>query len=124
MNPGYPGQMRVVLAALAALVLAPAALAGGPKMRVGVAEDGVRQTSFVEAKAKLDLLKLAGLDSIRVSSTWAPGQSAPAADELLPLDNVVAGATLDGLKVYVSVANFGSKTTPLTDDDQQAFAQY
>jgi hypothetical protein len=116
--------MRLVLAALAALVLAPSALAGGPTMRVGVAEDGVRRTSLVEAKTQLDLLKLAGLDSVRVSSNWSPGQIAPAADELAPLDNVVAGATLDGLHVYVSVANFGSKTTPLTDDDQQAFAQY
>src|SRR6266850_2047031 len=116
--------MRVVLAALAALVLAPAALAGGPRMRVGVAEDGVRRSSLVEAKAQLDLLRLAGLDSVRVSSTWSPGQSAPAADEVLPLDNVVGGAALDGLKVYISVANFGSKTTPLSDEDQQAFAEY
>jgi hypothetical protein len=114
----------VVLAALAALVLAPSAHAGGPRMRVGVAEDGVRRTSLVAAKAELDLLRLAGLDSVRVSSTWSPGQSTPAAAELLPLDNVVGGAALDGLKVYISVANFGSKTTPLSDDDQQAFAEY
>jgi hypothetical protein len=40
------------------------------------------------------------------------------------LDNVVSGAALEGLKVYVSVSNFGSKTTPLTDEDQDSFAQY
>ncbi|MDX6411934.1 MAG: polysaccharide biosynthesis protein PslG [Gaiellaceae bacterium] len=116
--------MRVVLAALAVLVLAPAADAGGPAMRVGAAEDEVRQTSLVEAKAKLGLLRLAGLDSVRVSSTWAPGQSAPAAAELVPLDNVVAGAGLDAMRVYISVANYGSKTTPLSNEDQQAFADY
>jgi len=119
--------MRVglaALAALAALVLAPASLAGGPKMRVGVAEDGVRRASLVEAKAQLGLLKLAGFDTVRISSTWAPGQTAPSTNELALLDNVVAGAALNSLKVYVSVSNFGSRTTPLTDDDQQAFAQY
>lgn len=116
--------MRVGLAALAALVLAPAAHAGGPKLRVGVAEDAVRRASLVEAKAQLGLLKLAGLDTVRVSSTWAPGQSAPPADELALLDNVVSGAALNALRVYISVSNFGSKTTPLTDEDVQAFAQY
>jgi hypothetical protein len=93
-------------------------------MRVGVAEDAVRRTSLVEAKAQLGLLKLAGLDSVRVSSTWAPGLTAPPADELTLLGNTVAGAALNALKVYVSVSQFGSKTTPLTDEDQTAFAQY
>jgi hypothetical protein len=116
--------MRGVLAALAALILVPAASAGGPKLRVGVAEDAVRQTSLVEAKAKLGLLKLAGLDSVRISSTWAPGLTRPPADELTLLGNTVAGAALNSLKVYVSVSQFGSKTTPLSDEDQTAFAQY
>jgi hypothetical protein len=116
--------MRLALAVLAALVVVPAAAGGGPKMRVGVAEDGVLQTSLVEAKAKLGLLKLAGLDTVRVSSTWAPGETAPPADELTLLGNTVAGAALNSLKVYISVAQFGSKTTPLTDEDQAAFAQY
>jgi hypothetical protein len=116
--------MRAGLAALAALLLAPAAFAGGPRMRVGVAEDGVRRSSLVQAKAQLGLLKLVGFDTVRVSSTWAPGESAPPAEEVAVLDNVVSGAALSGLKVYVSVANFGSKTTPLTEEDQDTFSRY
>jgi hypothetical protein len=107
-----------------ALAVTPAALAGGPALRIGAAEDAVKQTSLVDAKTQLDLLKLAGLDTVRISSTWAPGQTAPSADDSLLLTNAVAGAALDGLKVYVSVSQFGSATTPLSDADQQAFAQY
>jgi hypothetical protein len=112
------------LAVLAASVLVPAGLAGGPAMRVGVAEDEVKQTSLVAAKARLDLLRLAGLDSVRVSATWAPGQTSPSAEDLPRLTNAVSGAALAGLKTYVSVSQFGSATTPLTDAHQDAFARY
>ena len=113
-----------VLAALALLAIVPSAFAGGPAMRVGVSEDEVRQTSLVAAKARLDLLRLAGLDSVRVSATWAPGQTSPSAEDLPRLTNAVSGAALAGLKAYVSVSQFGSATTPLKEADQDAFARY
>lgn len=109
---------------LAALVLAPAAFGGGPKLRVGAAEDAVRAPTLVETKAKLGLMRLAGLDSVRINSIWGPGQTVPTPDELTAIDNVVSAAGLTSIRVYLSVANFGSRTTPLTDDDQSAFAQY
>src|SRR3954453_13069149 len=109
-----------LFAVLAALAVVPTAVAGGPAMRVGVSEDEVRQTSLVAAKARLDMLRLAGLDSVGVSATWAPGQIAPSADDLPRLTNAVAGSGLVGLKAYVSVSQFGSATTPLTDENQEA----
>ncbi len=84
----------------------------------------MQQPTLVGAKAELDLLKLAGLSSVRISSTWAPGEKAPSHDETTQLASVVGAAALDGFKVYVSVSQFGSKTTPLTDEDQSAFARY
>jgi hypothetical protein len=116
--------VRALGVVLVFLALAPAATAGGPALRFGVAEDEVKDTSLVEAKAGLDLLRLVGLDTVRVSSTWAPGQTAPPADERRRLANVVGAATVAGLKVYVSVSQFGSATTPLTDAAQEAFARY
>src|SRR5215210_3901554 len=110
-KPGYPGPMRLVFAVLAALVLAPTALAGGPAMRVGATEDQLKQPTLVGTKAQLDLLKLAGLDTARVTSVWAPGDSIPSADDLAKLDNVVGAARLAGVAVYVGVTNFGSRTT-------------
>src|SRR6266542_3586047 len=127
MASGYPGlvRRRVALFAALSLLLVPGrAAAGGPALQIGAAEDAVQQPTLVGAKAELDLLKLAGLRSVRISSTWAPGEKAPSADETTQLASVAGAAALDGFKVYVSVSQFGSKTTPLTDDDQSAFAQY
>jgi hypothetical protein len=116
--------MRLLGVVVAALVLASPALAGGPTMRVGASEDSVKSASLVEAKTSLDLLRLAGLDSVRVSATWAPGLTQPDDEEALLLRNVVSAAGLSGLGAYVSVSQFGSRTTPLTDVDQTQFARF
>jgi hypothetical protein len=113
---------RLCVVVLAFLTFVPAALAGGPAMRVGAAEDEVQQASLVDAEAKLSLLQLAGLDTVRVNSIWGPGQTAPTAADLQKLTNVVGGAALNGMRVYVSLSQFGSATTPLTDQAQSDFA--
>jgi hypothetical protein len=40
------------------------------------------------------------------------------------LRNVAAAARLDGVQVFLVVMNFGSRTTPLTEQDRQDFASY
>ena len=70
------------------------------------------------------LLRFAGFDSVRVTAIWAPGLVAPAPDELRAVQNVVAGGALAGIRVYVSVYASGSRTTPLTPEAQQQFAQF
>jgi hypothetical protein len=93
-------------------------------MQIGAAEDAVKRPSLVETKAQLDLLKLAGLTSVRLTATWTPGARAISADDAVLFDNVVGAGALTGVRVYVSVSQFGSRTTPLTDADQTAFAEY
>jgi hypothetical protein len=93
-------------------------------MVVGAAEDAVRQGSLSASKAKLDLLRLAGLGAVRVTSIWSPGVSAPSPDEVGTLRDLTAAAKLDAMKVFVSVYHAGSKTTPLSDDAQTSFASY
>ena len=93
-------------------------------MVVGAAEDQIRQPTLTAAKAKMDLLKLAGLNAVRVTSQWDPGAPNPSPDEVRVLRNVAAAAKLDGIQTFVSVYNSGSKTTPLTEDDQTSFASY
>jgi hypothetical protein len=107
-----------------ALVLAAPARAGGPSMLVGAAEDEVRQPTLTETKAKLDLLQLVGLDAIRVTSIWDPANPSPSANEITTLQNVAQAARLDAMQPFVSVYNFGSRTTPLTEADQASFANY
>jgi hypothetical protein len=116
--------LLVAAAAAIALVAVPAARSGGPAMVVGAAEDDVKAGTLTEAKAKLDLLKVAGLGAVRVTSIWDPAHPDPTADELNQLNNLTAAAKLDGMDVFVAVYNFGSKTTPLTADDQASFANH
>jgi hypothetical protein len=116
---------RVLLLGLVVLLAAPAtARAGGPSLVLGATEDDVRQPSLVAAKANMDLLRDAGFTAVRVSQVWAPGQTSLSATELAPLQNAVQAAALDGIDVYLTVTQFGSATTPLTDEAQQQFAQF
>jgi hypothetical protein len=115
---------RVLALLIVALAAAPLAFAGGPTMTIGATEDIVKQPDLVAAKAQLDLLKLAGLTSVRVTQIWAPGQTEPSGPGYDALKNAVAAAELDGVRAVVSVTNFGSRTTPLSDQDQADFAAY
>ena len=93
-------------------------------MTYGAAEDAVRSPDLVTAKTKMSLLRLAGFTAVRVTSNWVPGLTAPTRNELNVLENIEAAARLSGVKVYVSVYNVGSRTTPLDATDQAQFAQY
>jgi hypothetical protein len=119
---GTKGRLVAVLGA--ALVLAPAAQAGGPGMLVGATEDAVRSPTLVGAKAKMTLLGLAGFDAVRITQTWKPGERVVSPPDKATLRNVTAAARLSGIQVLTSVMNAGSATTPLTDKDQADFASY
>jgi hypothetical protein len=108
----------------AVLVLAAPAHAGGPDLRVGAAEDVVKQSTLVGAKAQMLLLKLAGFDTVRITVVWAPGETAPSETEAEQIRNVVSAAGLHGVTVVAAVYHFGSRTTPLTDDARAEFAQF
>jgi hypothetical protein len=116
--------LLVAAAAAVVLIVAPAARAGGPGLIVGAAEDDVNANTVLQAQARLDLLKLGGLDAIRVTSIWDPADPDPSPDDLMKLQNLAAAAKLDAIDVFVSVFNAGSKTTPLSDDDQTSFAKH
>ena len=113
-----------LLTLVLALVAAPSALAGGPAMTVGATEDAVRQLDPVRAKAQMDLVRLAGFDGVRITQIWATGEREPSEQDVQVLRNVAAAAGLDGVRITASITNFGSRTTPLTDEDQADFAAY
>ena len=114
-----------ILATLAALVLAlPSTAAASPTMVIGAAEDAAKSPDPVVAKAKMDLALLAGFNAVRLTAIWAPGSTAPSADELLRLQNAVAAADLDGIRVFLSVYHYGSSTTPRTPLARAQFAQF
>src|ERR1051326_8766392 len=112
------GVTRIAIAVAAPTpALAPAAHAGGPTMLVGATEDAVRAPTLVGAKAELDLAKLAGFGGVRITQIWAPGQTQLSDEDLATLRNLTTAAALDNMTVLTSVLPFGSKTTPLTQQD-------
>lgn len=115
--------VRTFLLALT-LALAPSAHAGGPSLRVGAATDAVKQATLPAAKAQLGLLRLAGLDTVRITAVWSPGQTAPEAAEAARIKNVADAANLLGIKVIVAVYHATSATTPLTEEARAEFAAF
>jgi hypothetical protein len=109
---------------VAALALAPAAHASGPSLLLGATEDAVRSVTLAQSKMQMDLLAFAGFRGVRITQTWAPGERTLSDRDETVLDNVVAAAKLANVTVVTSVMNAGSKTTPLSEQDQLDFAAY
>jgi hypothetical protein len=114
--------VSVLLGALA--VCAAPAVAGGPYMIVGAAEDVARQPDPAFAQLEMDKAKLAGLDTIRITQTWVTGQTALGPEDRIELGNAVTAAQLAGLRVVLSLYPYGSSVTPLTDQDRADFATF
>jgi hypothetical protein len=114
----------IAAASLTAVGASAGPAAAGPGLVVGAVEDGVRAPTLVQAEAKMTLFRAAGFRSVRVTSLWTPGLSAPDSGELTVLQNVADAAQMNGVRVFVTVMSPGSKTTPLTDDARAQFASY
>jgi hypothetical protein len=84
---------------------------------VGAVDDVVRHPG-----PALDQLREAGFGAVGVTSFWQPGLSAPTPEELSVLRDVAARA--DGTRIFLSVYQPGSATTPLTAEARAQFASY
>ena len=114
----------VALAAVALTFAAPASAPASPGMAVGAAEDSAKSASLLQAKTKMDLAKLAGLQAIRLTAQWRRGETAPTSVELAVLKNAVDAADLDSITVYLSVYPSGSSQTPRTAAARADFVAY
>jgi hypothetical protein len=84
---------------------------------VGAVDDVIRHPG-----PALDQLREAGFDAVGVTSFWQPGLSAPTPEELDVLRDVAGRA--DGTRIFLSVYQPGSATTPLTAEARTQFASY
>jgi hypothetical protein len=84
---------------------------------VGAVDDVVRHPG-----PAFDQLREAGFDAVGVTSFWQPGLSAPTSEELDVLRDVAGRA--DGTRIFLSVYQPGSATTPLTAEARSQFASY
>lgn len=123
MRKGHLAALGAAFGVAATLAWAPPA-AAGPGLLVGAVEDEMRASSLVEAQAKMTLFRLAGFRAVRVTSFWTPGLTEPASAELRVLESVAGAAATNGVRVYVTVMQPGSRTTPLTAEAQGDFAGY
>ncbi|HET7451033.1 MAG TPA: hypothetical protein VFJ78_10575 [Gaiellaceae bacterium] len=113
----------VLLAVLVAFVTAGSAHAG-TGMFVGATEDNVRSLSPLVAKSKMDMAALAGLDTVRMSVLWQPGEQLIGGDDEVVLRNASAAAQLDGVRLIVSIYPRDWRSAPLTSRARGQFASY
>jgi hypothetical protein len=114
--------------AFAALILAALLTCGsaraGNGMFVGATEDNVRSLDPLTAKSKMDLAALAGLDTLRMSVTWQPGEQRVGGDDEIVLRNASAAAQIDGVRLIVSIYPRDWRSVPLTSGQRGQFASY
>src|SRR5437667_11280799 len=111
MRPSRPLILSLCLLAC----LLPGAARASMTMTIGAAEDEGRNADPAVARAKVDLAKAAGFESLRVTAIWAPGQTAVPAGQLAALQAIAAAGVFDDITIYTTVMPYGSRTTPLTD---------
>ena len=116
---------RALVIAVALVVLA--GCGGGDDKRefhVGVVEDSTRQPEAAAARDRVQAVKDAGFDAIRITSIWAPGQTEPEPRELDVLRNVATASKDLDVRLFVAVYQAGSATTPRTDEARGQFSSY
>jgi hypothetical protein len=115
---------RLVLVALLAVFVTAAPARAGIGMFVGATEDNVRSLDAVTAKSKMDMAALAGLDTVRMSVLWQPGQQLIGGDDEIVLRNASAAAQLDGVRLIVSIYPRDWRSVPLTSRARGEFASF
>ena len=115
---------RVVLVAVLAAFMTAAPAHAGTGMFVGATEDNVRSLNPLVAKSKMDMAALAGLDTVRMSILWQPGEQRVGGDDEIVLRNATAAAQLDGVRLIVSIYPSDWRSVPLTSGQRGQFASY
>jgi hypothetical protein len=120
------GHLLVLASALVVLALPTTALArtAANPMLVGAAEDSSKNIDPVVSQAKMSLARLAGLNAIRLTTIWKPGETAVGPTELAVLQNSANAADLNGIRIVLSMYQWGGATTPRTPDARLQFAMW
>jgi hypothetical protein len=112
--------VKVLLAAVAALVLVPAAYAG-PGLRIGVVEDAAIWNDAVQ---HVELAKGAGFDSLRLTAQWRDGRTTLPDGERTRLQSAAMFASMRGLNPIVSIYNVNGTSTPNTPSARAQFVEF
>ena len=113
-------QITVLAALVAALVSAPGAFAG-PNLRVGAVEDNA---IWGDPAAQMDLARLAGFDTIRMTAQWTSGQTALPPAQMARIQHAAMAASARGIQPIISIYNVGAPMTPADDNSRRLFALF
>ena len=122
---------KLLLAALAALVLAGGAWAlflreedNVRRIDVGALEDGVKLPDPQQADQRVELGKQAGFNAHNVTSAWRPGQSEPDPGEVTFLRNVADAIEKRGMKLLITSYALRPRDAPVTEQEQENYAEF
>jgi Bacterial Ig domain len=111
---------KLLLAGGAALLFAPAALAG-PGLHIGVVDDA---PIWNDPGTQVELARNAGFDSIRMTAQWTPGQTSMATAPFARLQHAAAAAAQRGVTPVVAIYNAGGAGTPNTPELRAQFVTF
>jgi hypothetical protein len=113
--------MRVLLVTAATvLALAPSAFAG-PGLRVGAVEDAA---VWQNPEAEMDLAKLAGFDSVRMTAQWSNGLTSLPQGQVSRLQRAAIAASMRGLNPIVSIYNVNGSSAPNDPSSRAQFVEF
>jgi hypothetical protein len=112
--------LRLLVVVAAMLALVPTALAGRP-LHVGAVEDAA---IWNDPAAEMDLAKLAGFDTIRMTAQWTAGTTALPPGQVTRLQRAALFASMRGLNPIVSIYNPGGSSTPTDPGARAQFAEF
>jgi hypothetical protein len=123
-GPGRKGTLHpmklLLVVVVAALAIAPAAFAG-PSLRVGAVEDAA---IWSDPGAEMDLAKLAGFDTIRMTAQWTAGATALPPGQVSRLQRAALFASMRGLNPIVSIYNPGGSSAPSDPGARAQFVEF
>jgi hypothetical protein len=116
----------IVLALLTVVACGPIGGSGdeGHGIFVGALEDLVKQPDLAGTRKRLKQARDDGFDAIGVTTPWARGQVEPDPGQLLLLQNLADAAKAERIRVLVSIFQYRNRDTPISDEEQQQFADY
>ncbi|HEU5065481.1 MAG TPA: hypothetical protein VFT86_06295, partial [Gaiellaceae bacterium] len=122
---------KVLLAALAALVLAGGAWAlfmreddTGRRIDVGALEDGVKFPQPEIADQRVQLGEEAGFNAHNVTTAWVPGQTEPDPAELTVLRNVATALDKRNMKLLITSYAPRPRYAPVSEEERENYATF
>jgi hypothetical protein len=93
-------------------------------MVIGASEELVKSDVPAQSRAQLALATAAGLQLVRVTAFWRPGQSEPSTGLLKSLETTQTEATSSGVALMLSVYPDSNRAVPLDDVARAQFASF